>query len=117
MNVCKLCHEATLVQQGKEPLKVWEWKEVVEKKAIGVGYGSYLGANKFCAECGSISLQRAEARKTLADAAQEKQEGMPGQWQHESPFKEVVVQVKRSADTDCGPQTMRRAYNAKMFGN
>ena len=53
-----------------------------------------------------FTLQKAWARKILADAAQEKQEGMSGQWQQESPFNEVLDQVKRSADTDCGPQTM-----------
>ena len=51
------------------------------------------------------------------DAVQEKHDGMQGQWQHESPFLEVLEQVKRSAGTDCGPQTTRRAYNAKKFGN
>ena len=42
---------------------------------------------------------------------------MQGRWQHESPFKEVLEQVKRSADTDCGPHTMRRAYSAVKLGN
>ena len=32
-------------------------------------------------------------------------------------YKEVLEQVKRSADTDCGPQTMRRAYIAMKHGN
>ena len=27
-----------------------------------------------------------------------------------TPFKEVLEQVKRSADADCGPQMMRRGY-------
>ena len=64
-----------------------------------------------------FTLKRTGARKILADAAQEKQEGKQGQWQQESPFKEVLEQVKRSADTDCGPQTMRRAYIATKHGN
>ena len=51
------------------------------------------------------------------DAAREKQEGIQGQWQHESPFREVFEQVKRNADTDCYAQIMRRACNAKESGN
>ena len=31
--MCKVCHKAKLVQQGKHPLKLWEWKEVLGKKA------------------------------------------------------------------------------------
>ena len=46
----------------------------------------------------------------------EKQEGKQGQWHQESPFKEVLKQIKRSADTVCGLQRMRRAYNAKKSG-
>ena len=61
-----------------------------------------------------FALKSAWARKILADAAQE---GMPGQWQYESPSKEVLEQAKRSADTDCGPHTMRRAYSAMKLGN
>ena len=33
INLCKLCCNAKLAQQGKKPLKSWEWKEVVEKQA------------------------------------------------------------------------------------
>ena len=55
-----------------------------------------------------LTLETAGARTILADVAREKQEGKQGQWQQESPFKEVLEQIKRSADTDCGPQTMRR---------
>ena len=32
-------------------------------------------------------------------------------------MREVLEQVKRSADTDCGPQTTRRAYSATKLGN
>ena len=49
-------------------------------------------------------FHRAWPRKILAEAAQEKQEGIQGQWQQESPFKEVLEQVKRNAYTDCNAQ-------------
>ena len=45
------------------------------------------------------------------------QEGIQGQWQRESPLKEVLEQVKISADADCGPQMMRRGYFARKNGS
>ena len=81
-------------------------------------YGRFSEVNNFCAERGSISLSKEQwARKMLADAAQEKQEGIQGQRQQASLFKEVFEQVKRNADTDCNAQIVRRAYNAKQSGN
>ena len=41
-----------------------------------------------------FTLKEAVARKILADTAHEKQEGKQGHWQQESPFKEVLEQVK-----------------------
>ena len=36
-----------------------------------------------------FTLERAEVRKILAEVPREKQEGIQGQWQQESPFREV----------------------------
>ena len=47
INLCKLCHNAELVQQGKQPLHSKEWKEVLEKKAHRAGSGWYPEVNKF----------------------------------------------------------------------
>ena len=82
------------------------------------GLWKVLGSEQFLRGMWAhFTLKREGARKIQADAAQEKKGGKQGQWQQESPFKEVLEQVKRSADTDCGPQTMRRAYNAMKHGN
>ena len=51
------------------------------------------------------------------DAAKEVQEGIQGQWQQESPFKEVLEQVKEYSDTDCNAYMMRRAYKVVNTGN
>ena len=45
----------------------------------------------------------------LADAARENQRDTRSVATG-SPFREVLEQVNRSADADCGPQTMRRAF-------
>ena len=72
INLCKRCYNAKHVQQGKQPLKLKEWKEVLEKKVFGSeqflrGIWVYF------------TPKRAWARKIPADAAQEKQEGKQGQ--------------------------------------
>ena len=83
----------------------------MEKKAHRGSLCKVFGSEQFrCGMWEYFTLKRAGARKILADAAQEKQEGKQGQWQQESHFKEVLEQVTRSVDTDCGLQTMRRAY-------
>ena len=90
---------------------------MVEKKAHRLGYGRYLEVNNFLRGMRDyFTLERAGARKIPADAAQEKQEGKQGQWQQESPFKEVLEQVKRSADTECGSRAMRLAHAAMKHG-
>ena len=60
-----------------------------------------------CQRCYSELVQQGKrARKILDDATQDNQEGIQGQWQHESAIQEVVEEVKRSAHTDCGASTL-----------
>ena len=33
INLCQQCYNEKLMQEGKQPLKLWQWREVVEKKA------------------------------------------------------------------------------------
>ena len=47
----------------------------------------------------------------------EKQEGVQGQWQRESPAKEYLEQVKSSADTDCNLKMMKFGYFALKGGD
>ena len=42
-----------------------------------------------------FTLERAEAKRIRDDAAREKQEGIQGQWQQESPFREILDQARR----------------------
>ena len=48
---------------------------------------------------------------------EEKHEGIQGQWPQESPAREVLEQVKKSADANCGPRMMRRGYLAMKNGS
>ena len=94
-----------------------ECREVAEKKAHRGRLWMIFGSAQFLRGMWEyFTLKRACARKILADAAQGKQEGIQGQWQQESPIKEVLEQVKRNADTDCNAKIMRRAYSAGQSG-
>ena len=47
INLCKVCYNAKLVQQGKQTLKLCEWKEVVEKKAHRGRLWKLFGCEQF----------------------------------------------------------------------
>ena len=61
-------------------------------------------------------LERVKAKKFLKNAEKGKHEGIQGQWQQESPAKEILEQVKSSADTDSTPEMMRFGYCAMKDG-
>ena len=84
-----------------------------------VGYGRCLGVNNSSAECEkSISLlKKSRRKKTSSGRCSGKKRRKASQWQQESLFKEVLEQIERSADTDCGPQTLRCAHIAMKLGN
>ena len=41
-----------------------------------------------------------------------RQEGKQGQWQQESPFREILEQIIGNVDMGCGPQMMWKSYIA-----
>ena len=59
-----------------------------------------------------FTLKRAQAKKILEDAARERQEGIQGQWQQESPFREILEQVRGKVGMGCCPQMLRKGYIA-----
>ena len=83
--------------------------EIVENAGKGPVERKDVGED-FC-------LERVKEKRFLEDAKKEKQEGMQGQWQQESPAKEVLNQVRRCADTDCTPKMMRFGYDALKNGD
>ena len=104
-NLCQQCYNENLAQQGQQSLKLWQWRIVVEKKAHRGRIWKVMGKEHFLRGMWEyFVLDRAEARKILAVAAG-------------TPFKEVLEQVKRSADADCGPQMMRHGYLAMKNGS
>ena len=110
INLCQQFYNEKFVQQGKQPLKLWQWKGVVEKKAHRGRLWKVFGSEQFLRGMWKyFTLEQAGARKILADAAREKQEGKQGQWQQEPPCKEVLgksreVRIQIAAPRRCAVQ-------------
>ena len=85
----------------------------MEKKAYRRGNVENIGNEQFIRgrrEC--FTLRRAEAKNILEDATRERQEGIQGQWQQESPFREILEHVRGNVDMGCGLQMMRKGFFA-----
>ena len=75
--------------KGLAPLKNLQWKAVVDKKAHRGRKWRMLGKDQYIQGMWQyFSIERLKAKKFLKDAEKEKQEGIQGQWQQESPAKE-----------------------------
>ena len=55
-----------------------------------------------------FSSERSKAKKFRQLADEEKQAGIQGQWQQESPAREYLEQVKCCHDTDCNESMMKK---------
>ena len=96
INLCKLCHNAKLVQQGKQP-----WKEVVEKKAHRGRPRNVSGNEQFLRGMWKyVTLKRAGARKTLATLLKKNKKNNKVSGNKSVPSKKFCNKSKRSADTD-----------------
>ena len=72
INLCQQCYNEKLVQQGKPRLKLRQWKGIAKKKAHRGRIWNVIGTEQFLpGMCEYFTLKRAEARKILANAAQE----------------------------------------------
>ena len=82
INLCKLCYNERVAQQGKHGEKL------SSEKLTLPGYGRFLGWNTLCAECGNTSHH-------------EKEHGQKRCWHQWQENKEVLEQVKRHTDMGC----------------
>ena len=55
-----------------------------------------------------FTFERAEANWIRDDAAREKREGIQGQWQEESPFRDILEHARRNESSEI----LRRSYFA-----
>ena len=63
------------------------------------------------------SCERSKVKNFREDAVKEKQGGIQGQWQRESPAKEYLEQVKCRKDINCTPRMMKQAFLALKGGD
>ena len=120
INLCQQCYIEQMVQQGKPRLNSWQWRAVVEKKAVRGRRWKIMGSEQFIRGMWEyFILRRAEAKKILEAAARERQEGMQGQWQQESSFREILEQAgsRGNVDLGCGAQMLRKGCIATRDGS
>ena len=100
-----------LIQQGKQPLKSKEWREMVGRKTHRHRLWKVFGSEQFLPGMWEyFTLKRAWARKIFADTLKKNK--------YENKVSgEVLEHVKRKCDTDCNAQIMRRDYTAGKSGN
>ena len=63
-----------------------------------------------------FSFERSKAKKCRQLAGEEKQAGIQGQRQQESPAEEYLEQVKCCHDTDCNEPMMKKGFTALKNG-
>ena len=63
-----------------------------------------------------FTVQKTWAKAVFSDMAKERQQGIHGNWQTESPFNEELDMIKRSNDLCVNGFLMRRAYHAGKSG-
>ena len=107
-----------LVARENNPWTKWQLYEFVEKKAHHGRLWKMLGKDQYMREMWeSYSCERSKIKNFREDAVKEKQGGIQGQWQRESPAKEYLEQVKCRKDTDCTPRMMKQTFLALKGGD
>ena len=100
-NLCQKCFNKHLQANGEELLSNVHWRQLVEKKACRGRMWKMMGERTpYLRGMWEYSLQescRVKRFRELAD--EEKQAGIQGQWQQESPANEYWEQVKCCHDT------------------
>ena len=115
-NLCQKCFNKHLQAKGEKQLSnvqsiQWKggvsWKNVkmMEKEPYLRGMWEHF------------SCERSRAKKFRQLADEEKQAGIQGQWQQESPAKEYLEQVKCCHDTDCSESMMMKGFTALKNGS
>ena len=117
-NLCQQCYNKFLVARGDKPLTKWQWYEFVEKEAHRGRLWRMLGKDQYIREMWEYYCsERSRVKKVREDAEKGRQAGIQGPWQHESPARESLEQVRCCNDTDCTPRMMKQAFLALKGGD
>ena len=94
------------------------WREVLEKKAYRGRIWRMMGKEPCVRGMWEYFLQeRNRVKRFREQAEEEKQAGIQGQWQMESPAREYLEQVKCCHDTDCTKSMMKEGFTALKGGD
>ena len=116
-NLRQKCFNKHLQAKGEEPLTNVQWRQVVEKKACTGRMWTMMGKEPYLRGMWEhFSCERSKAKKFRQLADEEKQAGIQGQWQQESPAREYLEQVKCCHDTDCNESMMKKGFTALKNG-
>ena len=117
-NLCQKCFNKHLQAKGEKPLSNVQWRQVVEKKAYRGRMWKMIGKEPYLRGMWEYFLQERSRVKRFRELAdEEKQAGIQGQWQQESPAREYLEQVKCCHDTDCNEPMMKKGFTALKNGN
>ena len=90
-----------------------QWRGVVEKKAYRGRMWKMMGKEPHLRGMWEYFLQERSRVKRFRELAdEEKQAGIQGQWQQESPAGEYLEQAKCCNDTNCNETMMKKAFTA-----
>ena len=117
-NLCKKCFNKHLQAKGEKPLSNVQWRQVVEKKAYRGRMWKMMGKEPYLRAMWEYFLrERSRVKRFRQLADEEKQAGLQGQWQQESPATEYLEQVKFCHGTDCNEPMMKKGFTALKNGN
>ena len=94
--------QVTQSKKGEKPLTIVQWRQFAGSKGAPWKALENDGKRTIRARNVGILLPRRYRVKRFRELAdEEKQAGIQGQWQQESPAREYLEQVKCCHDTDC----------------
>ena len=108
----------TCTQKEKSRCEMCSGDRVVEKKAYRGRMWNMMGKEPYLHGMWEYFLQeRSKVKRFRGLADEEKQAGIQGLWQQESPAKKYLEQVKCCHYTDCNEPMMKKGFTALKNGN
>ena len=117
-NLCQKCYNESLKEQGEDPLTNWQWREFAGQKAHRGRLWKMMGKEQDVREMWEYFCQERDGVKRFREQAEEeRQAGIRGLWQLESPARDYLEQVKKCDDTCCTQRMMKQGSVALKSGD
>ena len=116
-NLRRKCFNKHLQAKGEKQLSNVQWRQVVEKKACRGRMWKMMEKEPYLRGMWEYFLQERSRVKRFRELVDEnRQAGIQGKRQQESPAREYLEQVKCCHDTDCN-EPMMKSFTALEDGN